>query len=174
MQTRCGWDGLIWVWYKSLIYHPLYNPFHPLNFCFNHTVMPCSSNGFVKLQYGCGGSELGRKLSSPFRWGGPLPICWALPKGSCGFGLMALVCRAESEFVLWKKERKRKARSVSHQKKKHSWAEPFPHDPLPSLTAFIKQLHMTVLSRALHCTPVLLSALHPLSGLTFKPFSGDV
>ncbi len=63
---------------------------------------------------------LGRSPSSPFRWGGPLPICWFLPKGSCGFGLMALVWRAESEFVLWQKERGRKEEnsSVSEPPKK--------------------------------------------------------
>lgn len=37
---------------------------------------------------------------SPFRWGGPRPICWFMPKGSWGLGFMALVWRAESELVL--------------------------------------------------------------------------
>ena len=48
---------------------------------------------------------------SPFRWGGPRPICWPMPNGSWGLGFMALVWRAESELVLRRRrKRKRKKR----------------------------------------------------------------
>lgn len=42
----------------------------------------------------------------PLRCGGPRPICWVRPKGSWGFGFIALVCRAESELVLSGRKRR--------------------------------------------------------------------
>lgn len=42
---------------------------------------------------------------------------------------------------------------------------------LPLLSNYTRR---AALSRALHCPPEPLSALHPLSGLIIKPFSGDI